>query len=197
MLGLLALMAQTATLGADASRAGLACAQSVAVAGGENPIKLMSQVTNFMLQAAKADPAGKPFITRVTELTSQPLPEQNVDSARALLPECDRRFPLARANGPVRLPTDPFRRDVMCFGVLGIFKGAEEQMKQSGGDAATLAGIDTTFEALSNRLTDDALKAHGIESGDAFVAVMGDQLVASLALGSTASVARTCGISTL
>lgn len=192
-------MAQTATLDADDSKAALACAMAVAVASpSENPMRITSQVSHFVMQAAKADPGGKPFLERVGELTGQAeTADQTADSAKALLPECDRRFPLARASATVRLPADAFQRDLMCFGILGIFRGAAGQLEEDSGDAGALDRIQTALAPISDRLTDAALNAHGIASEDAFSAAMGEQIKASLALGNGEDVARACGVASL
>ncbi|WP_213978869.1 hypothetical protein [Sphingomonas sp. dw_22] len=193
---LLALMAQTATLDADDSKAALACAMAVAVASpSENPMRITSQVSHFVMQAAKADPGGKPFLERMGELTGAA--DQTADSAKALLPECDRRFPLARASATVRLPADTFQRDLMCFGILGIFRGAAGQLEEDSGDAGALDRIQTVLAPISDRLTDAALNAHGITSEDAFSAAIGEQIKASLALGNGEDVARACGVASL
>jgi hypothetical protein len=192
---LLALLAQAAPLDADPSKAALTCALSVSIAdASEKPLRLASQVSHFVMQAAKADPGTKPFLDRVGELTDQAgAGKQSPDSAKALMPECDRRFPLARTSGPVRLPTDAFDRDVMCFGALALLKGAAGQIEEDGGDAGLLDKVETALAPISDRLTDEAMKAHGIASDTAFAAAMGEQLKASLALGNVESIALACG----
>jgi len=195
MLITLALLAQTASLDSDPAKAALSCAMSVAIADASvGPMRITSQVSHFVMQAAKADPGTKAFLDRVNELTDQAVAgNQTPDFAKAAMPECDRRFPLARRVATVRLPGDPFDRDVMCFGVLALLKGAASQLEEDSGDAAPLDKIETALAPISDRLTDTALKAHGIASETEFSTVMGDQLKASLALGNVESVARTCG----
>jgi hypothetical protein len=195
MLIPLALLAQTAGLDADPSKAALTCAMSVAIVDAtQSPMRITSEVSHFVMQAAKADPGTKPFLDRVGELTEQASAgTQTPDAAKALMPECDRRFPLARGNDTVRLPADSFDRDVMCFGVLALLKGAASQLEEDGGDAGPLDKIETAFAPISDRLTDAALKAHQITSDAGFAAAMGEQLRASLALGNAESVARACG----
>lgn len=192
---LLALLAQTVALDADPAKAALTCAMSVAITdASENPMRLTSQVSHFIMQATKADPGSKPFLDRVGELTDQAgAGTQTAESAKAAMPECDKRFPLARTNGPVHLPTDSFDRDVMCFGALALLKGAASQIEEDGGDAGPLDKIETALAPISDRLTDAALKAHGIASDTGFAAAMGEQLKASLALGNVESVALACG----
>lgn len=196
MLITLALMAQTAMLDADPSKAALTCAMSVAIVDASaSPMRITSEVSHFVMQAAKADPGTKPFLDRVGELTDQASAGKQADDfAKAVMPECDRRFPLARGNGAVRLPADPFNRDVICFGVLALLKGAASQIEEDGGDAGPLDKIETALAPISDRLTDDALKAHDINSDAGFAAAMGEQLKASLALGNAESVARACGV---
>lgn len=195
MLGLLTLFAQTATLDAEPSKAAQTCAMSVAVLDTSgNALRLTAQVSHFVMQAAKADPGTKPFLERVGELTDQASSgKQTADFAKAVMPECDRRFPLARAQRPVRLPADPFDRDVMCFGALAMLKGAAGQLEEDGGGAGALDKIETALAPISDRLTDAALKAHAIGSDEAFAAAMGEQLKASLALGNVESIALACG----
>ena len=104
MLITLALLAQTATLDSDPAKAALTCAMSVAIADGTvGPMRITSQVSHFVMQAAKADPGTKAFLDRVNELTDQAVAsEQTPDFAKAVMPECDRRFPLARRITTVR-----------------------------------------------------------------------------------------------
>jgi len=196
MLITLALMMQTASLDADPAKAALTCAMAVAVAdASQGPMRVTSQVSHLVMQAANADPGTKPFLDRVGELTDKAgAGNQTAEKAKALMPECDRRFPLARASATVRLPRDPFDRDVMCFGVLAMLQGAAKQLEEDSGDASPLDKIETAFAPISDRLTDDALKAHGIASETGFTLAMGNQLKASLALGNAESVARACGV---
>ncbi len=195
MLIMLALLAQTATLDSDPSKAALTCAMSVAIADASvGPMRITSEVSHFVMQAAKVDPGTKAFLDRVGELTDQAVSgNQTPDFAKAVMPECDRRFPLARRIGTVRLPTDPFDRDVMCFGALALLKGAASQLEEDSGDAGPLDKIETALAPVSDRLTDAALKAHGIASDTGFAVAMGNQLKASLAFGNVESVAQTCG----
>lgn len=195
MLLAFALLAQTATLDSDPSKAALTCAMAVAIADASvGPMRITSEVSHFVMHAAKADPGTKPFLDRVGELADLAgAGSQTNDFAKAVMPECDKRFPLARGVRTVRLPSDPFDRDVMCFGVLSLLKGAASQLEEDNGDAGPLDKIATALTPVSDRLTDAALKAHGISSEDGFSLAMGNQLKASLALGNTESVARACG----
>lgn len=200
MLLALALLAQTApTLETDNARAGLTCAMAVSV-GETNapPIRLTAQVSAFMMEAAKASPNGKPFLDRVTELSnedSRTLP--SLEAAKALLPLCDKRFPLARANGTATLPTDSFRRDLMCLGTLSLLLGAAQELEKQNGDAGPLDKIQSALAPVSDRLNDDVVTAHGIADEKQFANAMGEQVKASLALGNVEVVARACGASGL
>lgn len=195
MLMTLALLAQTVTLDTDPTKAALTCAMSVTLASpGENPMRITSQVSHLVMQAAATSPGSVPFLDRVGELTDQASANSQAADATALALECDRRFPLARKAGTVRLPADPFDRDVMCFGVLALLKGAASQLEEDGGDAGPLDKIETVLAPISDRLTDAALKAHGIDSETAFSTAMGDQLKASLKVGNPESIARACGV---
>lgn len=196
MLIALALMMQTASLDADPAKAALSCAMATAVAdASQGPMRVTSQVSHFVMQAAKADPGTKPFLDRVGELTEQAgSGTRTAEFAKAVMPECDRRFPLARSTAAVRLPGDAFDRDVMCFGVIALLKGAATQFEEDGGDAGPLDKLETAFAPISDRLTDEALRARGINSEAAFTVAMGNQLKASLVLGNAESVARACGV---
>jgi hypothetical protein len=57
------------------------------------------------------------------------------EQAKALAPLCDRRFPIARGSAPARLPADPFRRDMLCFGTLSVLQGAAEEIAKTGSDS--------------------------------------------------------------
>jgi hypothetical protein len=195
MLTLLALMAQTVTLDTDPAKAAMACAVSVGAATStEQKMRSTSRISYFVMRAAKADPGTKTFVDRVSELLDQAgAAAQAADSAEAVLPECYRRFPLAQATETPRLPADSFQRDVLCFSVLSLLRGAASGIEEDSGNAGPLDNIETVLAPISDRLTDSALKAHGIASEAGFVGAMGDQLSASLDIGNAETIARACG----
>lgn len=192
MLPLLALLAQTATLEADTATAAMRCARAVSAAGGESAphLTVTAQASYFGLQATQADLRGQPFIQRLREVTdafgaSASLPR---DEARALLPQCDQRFPRARWQGSVTLPADPLKRDLMCMGALAIINGAAQSAKQQ--DA--IARFEKMLVGVRSRLTDAALAAQGIRDAPSYERALGDQLAATLALGNIAVIADAC-----
>lgn len=199
MLNLLALAIQTASPPAPAADPAMKCAFAVVGANGEAQPSLQgtAHFMYFVMQAAKADSGGKPFLARVNELAAG-LDRADVPAepaAKALLASCDRAYPLARATTPApRLPAKAFDRDVMCLGALSILKGAAEEMRGQGPDGGAAARIDTILGPLLQRFDDAALAAQGIDGEAAFVAAMGTQLEASLALGNSQMIARACGV---
>ncbi|WP_404338910.1 hypothetical protein AB2M62_07255 [Sphingomonas sp. MMS12-HWE2-04] len=198
MFALAALLAQAApTLPVNLKDASMRCAQVVAVAeGGDSHMRRSAQVSFFMMTAAKADPAGKSFLDRVNDLVPQPDPKIAA-VASALLKQCDQRFPQARSMAPVKLPSDPFQRDVMCFGTLALLQGAAQQFETDFKDSAPLGRVKAVFEPLAARMTDDVLTKHGMNSEAAFTTYMGDRLKDSLALGNPETVGKACGLSSL
>jgi hypothetical protein len=201
MLFFIALLAQSTNINAAEARdAALTCARAVPVAPSAKAphMRLTAQVTYFVMQAAKADPAGKPFLERVGELMNEAAQQSmSAASGDATMPGCDRRFPLARAAATVKLPKDPFERDVTCFGTLALLQGAAQQFKQTNGDGGSLDRIKAVLDPLTGRMTDDALRTHGITDDASFGRYMGDWLQATLAQGNAEAVARACGVSSL
>lgn len=197
MLTLFALMLQTATLDADNAKAARTCAQALVIAGTgtESPMRLTSQFTHMAMHAAKAEGAGANFFERLNTLSDEigKEPTVSLESARALAPQCDRRFPLARGTAPARLPADPFRRDVLCFGTLSLLQGAAEELRKDG-DSATLGKIAAKLKPLSDKLTDDELKRRGLGSDGAFLKLLSDEMLASIGTGSPLTVANACGV---
>lgn len=198
MLVVAALLAQAAvTLPVNLKDASMRCSQVVAVAdGNDSHMRRSAQVSYFMMLAAKADPAGKPFLDRVNDLVPQP-DETLSKTAPVLIKQCDQRFPLARSQAPVKLPSDPFQRDVMCFGTLALLQGAAQQMEEDFQDSAPLTRVKAVFEPLAARMTDDLLTKHGMNDEKAFTTYMGDRLKDSLALGNPESVGKACGLASL
>jgi hypothetical protein len=199
MLSLLALTLQTAAVTTDSGKAAMRCATAAIVAGteGESPLRLTSHFMYFAMQAAKAEQAGKPFLVRLGELaeSAQGSPPPAVADGKAEIAACDRNFPAARSAAAAKLPADPFERDVLCLGTLSLLQGAAQQMKEDGEDQDSLGRISAVLAPINARLTDAVLGQHGITTEEAFVARMGDQLKASLALGNPATIARACGVS--
>ena len=197
MLTLFALLLQTATLDADGAKAARTCAQALVIAGtgAESPMRLTSQFTHMAMQAARAEGADANFFERLSTLSDEIGKEATVslDGAKALAPQCERRFPLARSTAPARLPKDPFRRDVLCFGTLSLLQGAAEELRK-GGDSTALDKIAAKLKPLSDKLTDDELKKRGLGSDDAFLKLLSSEMLASVDTGNPLSVAVACGV---
>lgn len=197
MLTLFALMLQTAALDADAGKAARTCAQALVIAGTgtESPMRLTSHFTHMAMQIAKTEAAGANFFERLNTLSDEIGKGQTVslENARALAPLCDRRFPLAHNPAPARLPKDPFRRDVLCFGTLSLLQGAAEELRKDG-DSTALDKIAAKLKPLSDKLTDDELARRGLGSDGAFLKLLSDEMLASVDTGSPLSVATACGV---
>lgn len=197
MLTVLALMFQTATLDADNAKAAMTCAQAVTIvdSSSKSPLQLTSQFTYLAMQSAKAKPGTGSFFDQLNALSEQVgkgaalTPEQ----AKALAPLCDKRFPIARSLAPTRLPSDSFRRDMLCFGTLSVLQGAAEEIAKAGNDSQ-LTKIKAALTPLTDKMTDDALKKRGLASDGAFVKALGDEMLASLPVGNPMTVAAACGV---
>ena len=205
-LSLFALLLQTPPLAADRLQAATTCAHVSVLAPmqGGSPLRTTSQFTYFVMEAAIAKADSKPFLERLTsmiqEVTAAAAPSEA--EAKALAPQCDGRFPLGRRIGQPALPADPFKRDLMCLGVLSILQGATEEIKKEPLPGATGADTDSVSDRITAalvpvqaRLTDEALAKNGFKDEASFTAAMGDQIAASVALGDPASVAQSCGLS--
>lgn len=197
MLTVLALMLQTTTLDADTSKAAMTCAQAftIAHASTKSPMQLTSQFTHLMMQSAKAKPEGS-FFDQLNKLSASAssgaamAPEQ----AKALAPACQARFPIAASTTPAKLPSDSFRRNVLCFGMLSVLQGAAEEIAKSGTDGG-LTKIQAGLKPLLDKLTDEELKRRGLGGDDAFLKVLGDEMLASLPSGNPLTLAAACGVS--
>jgi len=197
MLTVLALMLQTATLDADNAKAAMTCAQAVTIvdSSSKSPLQLTSQFTYLAMQSAKAKPGIGSFFDQLNALSEQVgkdavlTPEQ----AKAFAPLCDKRFPIARSLAPARLPSDSFRRDMLCFGTLSVLQGAAEEIAKAGSDSQ-LTKIKAALTPLTDKMTDDALKKRGLASDGAFVKALGDEMLASLPVGNPMTVAAACGV---
>lgn len=197
MLTMLALALQTPTLEADNAKAAMTCARAVSIADSptKSPLQLTSQFTHLAMQSAKAKPGTGSFFDQLNTLSEQAgkadalTPEQ----AKALAPLCDRRFPIARSSAPARLPADPFRRDLLCFGTLSVLQGAAEEIAKNGSDS-DLVKIRAALSPLTGRMTDAELKKRGFAADDAFVKALGDEMLGSLASGNPMTIAAACGV---
>lgn len=197
MLTMLALALQTPTLETDNAKAAMTCARAVSIADSptKSPLQLTSQFTHLAMQSAKAKPGTGSFFDQLNTLSEQAgkagalTPEQ----AKALAPLCDRRFPIARSSAPARLPADPFRRDLLCFGTLSVLQGAAEEIAKNGSDS-DLVKIRAALSPLTGRMTDAELKKRGFAADDAFVKALGDEMLGSLASGNPMTIAAACGV---
>jgi hypothetical protein len=197
MLTLFALMLQTATLDADTAKAAITCAKTFTVtdADTKSAMQLTSQFTHLTMQAAKAKPEGS-FFEQLNKLSAQASagPAMTAEQAKPFVPLCDRRFPLARGSAPAKLPSDSFRRDVLCFGVLSVMQGAAEEIAKSGVDGG-LTKIKAGLKPLTDKLTDDELKRRGLGSDGAFLKALGDEMLGALSSGNPITLSAACGVS--
>lgn len=197
MLIMLALALQTPTLEADNAKAAMTCAQAVSIADSptKSPLQLTSQFTHLAMQSAKAKPGAGSVFDQLNALSQQAgkgvtiTPEQ----AKMLAPLCDRRFPIARGTAPARLPSDSFRRDLLCFGMLSVLQGAAEEIARNGSDS-DLAKIRAALSPLTGKLTDDELKKRGFSSDGAFLKALGDEMIGSVTIGNPMTIAAACGV---
>jgi len=197
MLTFFALMLQTATLDADTGKAARTCAQALVIVGTgtESPMRLTSHFTYMAMHAARAEGAGAKLFERLNTLSDEIVkqPALSPEDAKLLAPQCDKRFPLARSNAPARLPTDPFRRDTLCFGTLSLLQGAAEEISKEG-DSSALTKIATRLKPLSDKMTDVELQKRGLASEAAFMKALSDEMNASIDGGNPLAVAAACGV---
>jgi len=196
MLTMFVLMLQTATLDADNYKAAITCAQALTIsdATSKSPMQLTSQFTHLMMQAAKAKPEGTFFdqLNKLSESASAGA-TMTPEGAKPLVAPCDSRFPLARNTTPARLPSDSFRRDVLCFGTLSVLQGAAEELAKTGSDAE-LVKVRAALKPLTDKLTDEELNKRGLGSDDKFLTMLSNEMLGSLTAGNPLSVAAACGL---
>lgn len=193
MLLALAMMAQDVPLNAQATEA-LGCGRAVVASlpdAGDQRATGLLQAVYFMMSAADAHPVqGKLFLERAGDVGAQMFdgsapPAANRD---ALLKRCDARYPLARGTAPVKLPSDPFQRDLLCVGassyVMGIFQGA------------TLPDLAKPYERLQlaylERVPDSMFAQQGLTDENRVKEAMDGSLRNSLRIGNLDGITKAC-----
>jgi len=194
MLIVLALIAQTTPLNAEAQKA-LACASAVAVPFMSNEnvplLTLTAQYTYFTMAAAKADPGSGPFNERVNALSAaaQALPVPGAAEAATLLAECDRLYPAARRTRNAALPADPYERDLACHGAAVVMEGGAMALAQQG-KPEYQGRYKGMYDYFGNRLatafTERKLDGPGIGRE------VDKGMLISLTLGNTEAIANSC-----
>lgn len=145
----LALALQAATLPQDPAQAPLICAAAFAQTAGTKPRLFTAAVVSYLLSKQVADtPSDKSYFVRLQNMkTDGPSVPKDVTAAQAkvLAPKCDKRFPQARRDGPVKLPKDPLARDAVCLFALSTMGGAAGSIP--GPDPAVV----TRYKDAANR----------------------------------------------
>lgn len=194
----LAAFAQSPALEADSVRAGMTCGAAAAATASEPTVRLTVQASYFVMHSARADRQGKPFLERFEEMMRQLAGRagelvrsgQLANGGGEILAECDRRFPMARSTAPVRLPTDPLRRDLMCLGVVSFLEGAAREGPTGGTPShAEMVRAQAVYTEL---LDDERMRAAGLGDEEAAMRVVGELTADSLDLGNTEMVSRAC-----
>lgn len=192
MLALLALALQTPTLDANDARAAETCVHVVTVVGANSYslFELAAQRLHLKMHIAKTSGGGISFTSRMTELTRGPDggATVSIETAQALAPLCDSRFPRTRSKAAARLPAQPWRRDLLCFTTLAILQGAAKAAPE------TLARIKAVLDPLSARMSDAEFRKRGISDEKAVMSAFGDELLASLDTGNPLTIATACGV---
>jgi hypothetical protein len=193
---LLALLAQGPTLDADTYQAGLTCSDAWVVAApaeGLSRFETTGGVGHYLMQAAAADLKGKPFLDRVREVNAVAAPRPvSLEDARALMPQCDKRFPLARTREPANLPADPLERDLLCFAVISIQVGAATGMAREEHDDSMLKRWQPVQDFYSLRLDDARLAKAGLKDPAALDGAFNRVMLGSLRIGNTDTISRAC-----
>lgn len=198
MLLTLAAFAQAPALEADPARAGMTCGAAAAATASEATVRLTVQASYFVMQSARADRQGRPFLERFEEMMRSLAVHAGelVRSGRlangggAVLAECDRRFPLARSTAPARLPADPLRRDLMCLGVISFLEGAAREGPTGG--TPTHDEIVRAQAAYTALLDDERMTGAGLADEAEAMRAVGELTAESLDLGNTEMVSRAC-----
>ncbi|MES2442568.1 MAG: hypothetical protein V4574_07035 [Pseudomonadota bacterium] len=195
MILVLALLAQTAGLEADDSKAALTCLGAARPANriGMPPLRSASQATYYLLQSVAA-PGREQFMQRLSQAarTGAADVSHTPEATSAILAACEQRFPKVRVEGPVALPADAFDRDLMCLAELNLFGGAASRHNEETGDRTQL---DRAFGLLAKyraRLTPGRYAANGLPDAAAQERAFGDQMVAALELGPPDAIVASC-----
>lgn len=188
----LALAAQDVTLTSDAVEAPLVCAVALTIVDKDKPPLLAAATFSFFIgKWAAANSAGGPFFDQLSALSSNPPPyPRNItpEMAAALAPQCDKRYPTARSNGPVKLPTDPLARDVVCMFSLSTMGGVARS-DATGGPAVTRRYNDAAGR-FATRFT-ATMKTKNL-SEDAEMALATTHVISGLDLGNAYVVSEAC-----
>ena len=193
MLIALAMMAQDVPLNAQATEA-LQCGRTVIATlptADSQRATGMFQAIYFMMSAAAAHPVqGKLFLERAGDLGPQIFDGSSPPTGErdAILKRCDARYPMARGAAAVKLPGDPFQRDLLCVGassyVMGIFQGAQ------------LADLAKPYERLQTayleRVPDSVFAEHGLTGEDSVKEAMDTSLRNSLRIGNLDGITKAC-----
>lgn len=164
-----------------------------------------SRIAYFLLAAARAAPAGKPLLDRVTELAQlrntyvenrrpsfaaslEPSWEEEEDRER--LAACQRQFPNAYSSAAPRLPADRLTRDIMCTFSLGLLQSVVSA--GPAGPHMAPARLRQAARAYGARLTNERLRAAGIEGAEGLNRARNGQLLAMIGIGNPETVSRAC-----
>lgn len=194
-----AAFAQAPTVAASTRDAAMNCAAATFVTAGELNVRLMSVANYYVMHAASADPQGKPIIYRFHELMGQlpdyatPMVDGGSMAGRgpAIVQECERVYPQARATDPTPLPEDRLERDLLCLGIVTFVEGAGRDSRPTGG-APTHEEIVAAQEAFRARLPDSRTEAAGLPDEAAVTLRLFELIVGSIRLGNTEAVSRSC-----
>ena len=129
--------------------------------------------------------AGPLDAVQIAQIDSK---DMNDEVWHALLKRCDARYPLARGTAPVKLPSDPFQRDLLCVGassyVMGIFQGA------------TLPDLAKPYERLQlaylERVPDSMFAQQGLTDENRVKEAMDGSLRNSLRIGNLDGITKAC-----
>ena len=176
----------------------MTCGAGAAATADEATVRLTVQASYFVMQATRVDRLGKPFLERFEEMMGELAGHAGelvrsgriADGGAAILAECDRRFPLARSTAPVRLPSDPLRRDLMCLGVVSFLEGASREGATGG--TPTHDEMVRAQAAYTALLDDDRMRGAGLGEEEDAMRVVGELTADSLELGNTEMVSRAC-----
>ena len=160
MLLALAALAQAPDLGADPRDAAMLCGAAVAELTPAITTRGAAHLEYFVWAAAGAGPQSGTAMerfraawARASEARARFAPGGALaGQARAVVAECDRRYPLARSAAPARLPAEPLQRDQMCFDMLATLSHVAGQAEAGGApDFETLERAQLEYDARVRR----------------------------------------------
>ncbi|NYT40043.1 hypothetical protein HZY97_04695 [Sphingomonas sp. R-74633] len=158
--------------------------------GGHDTLKLQASIMYLAMKNAHDDLQGKTLSERyleiLSELQNQPLPD--AVEAESTMKRCYDADPLTSGNQTRPLPTNAFRRDLVCR--VAILLVLQSTQRFGGTPERThLAVVQKRFE---DRTGPERYYENGLRTQEAMDASVAEALTTSLSIGTTDAIANTC-----